>query len=171
MEEQMKLTVNLLKERINYNLQIIRRNEEAIQNVLSQPISNERTNLLNEKISINRKLQEENDNSKAIEIQITNYLNKYSEVLKQKNVKSSGNANNETSSLESFSFQIKSKSEQLIENEGVNLFNLTLSGDIPFDIKHPKFYDEKFYNLLFECFKLRENYEMCAHLLKVKEIK
>ncbi len=167
MEEQMKLIVEMLKDRIKYNLQIIRKNEEIIRSILSEPVSNERSKLLKENFSINRKLLEENNDSLALEVQIINYLGKFHDVLKQKNIKT----NNETNNFESESFHNESKSEQLIENEGINLFNLTLSGDIPYNIEHPKFYDEGFFQSLFERFKLTENYEMCSYLLKVKGIK
>lgn len=168
MEEQMKLTVDMLKERIQYNLQIIRKNEETIRSILAQPMSDERSRLLKENFSINRKLLEENNDSLNIEIQLINYLGKFSEVLKREknNIQSPGNLNNENVSFDSENFQNDKNQEQLEEES--NLFNLTLAGEILFNSTHPKFDNEEFFETLLDAYKQKENYEMCSYLLKVK---
>jgi len=83
MEEQMKLMVNMLKERIKHNLQIIKKNEEEIRSILSQPVSNNRSELLKDRFDTNRVLLEENHDSLAIELQMINYMIKFQSVLKQ----------------------------------------------------------------------------------------
>ncbi len=170
MEEQMKLMVDMIKERIKFNLQIIRKNEETIRSILSQPVSNERSKLLKVNFSINRKLLEENNDSLNIEIQLINFISKYREVLKheKKNIQSSGILNSETPSFDSESFQNDNNQEQLEENDESNLLNLTLTGETPFNSSHPKFNDKEFFETLLDAYKQKENYEICSYLLKVK---
>lgn len=170
MEEQMKVVVNMLKERVKQNLQVIKKNEEVIRNILSQPISNERSKLLKENFSINRKLLEENNDSLSIEIQIINYLGKFREVLKHQsnNTQAINGTINKNDDFESEVFQNENKPEQLENIEVVDLLNLTLSGEIQFNSKHPKFNDEEFFEALLDGYKQTENYEMCSSLLKTK---
>jgi len=82
MEEQMKLIVNMLKERINNNLQIIKKNEAIVRKIMLLPVSNERSELLKENFDINRKLLDENHDSLIIEFKLINYLGKFREALK-----------------------------------------------------------------------------------------
>lgn len=170
MEEQMKSLVNILKERINYNLQIIKENEENIRKILSQPVSNERSELLKEKFNINKKLLEENHDSLVIELQLINYLGKFREILKHQtnNNQLSNEVNNEIDNLANEEYLNESNSEQIEKSGDTQLLNLTILGEIPFNSEHPRFNDEVFFENLLENYKSTENYEMCSHLLRIK---
>ncbi len=166
MEEQMKLMVNMLKERIKHNLQIIKKNEEEIRSILSQPVSNNRSELLKERFDTNRVLLEENHDSLAIELQMINYLIKFKSVLKQQPnriqssnfIEDSASSQNENEASE---VQVDTQNEQ-------DILILTISGDLPFNSSHPMFDDEDFFDNLLDAYKQSENYEMCSQILKVK---
>jgi hypothetical protein len=171
MNEQMKILINLLKERIGHNLQVIRKNEEIIRMILTQPVSNERSEQLKENFSINRKLLEENQDSLNIELQLINYLGKFKEVLKHQanNKKSSGDVNNDIDSSAREKYLNDDDPEEFENNDADDdLLNLTIRGDISFNTDHPRFDDEEFFENLIEYYKEVENYEMCSHLLKIK---
>jgi len=166
MEEQMKLMVNMLKERIKHNLQIIKKNEEEIRSILSQPVSNNRSELLKDRFDTNRVLLEENHDSLAIELQMINYMIKFKSVLKQQPnriqsssfIDDSANSQNENE---------VSEVQEEVHNEQ-DILNLTISGDLPFNSSHPMFDDEDFFDNLLDAYKQSENYEMCSQILKVK---
>lgn len=170
MEEQMKLMIDLLKERIKSNLQIIGKNEENIRGILLQPVSNERSALLKENFNINRKLLEENRDSLSVELQLINYLGKFREALKHqnKNRQSLSEIDDEINNLENESYQNDDNSLMDEINEDVDILNLTLLGEIPFNSNHPKFNDEEFFESLLERYKQTENYEMCSYILGIK---
>jgi hypothetical protein len=166
MEEQMKLMVNMLKERIKHNLQIIKKNEEEIRSILSQPVSNNRSELLKDRFDTNRVLLEENHDSLAIELQMINYMIKFKSVLKQQPnriqsssfIDDSANSQNENE---------VSEVQEEVHNEQ-DILSLTISGDLPFNSSHPMFDDEDFFDNLLDAYKQSENYEMCSQILKVK---
>ncbi|MHC1705366.1 MAG: hypothetical protein AB9846_15780 [Tenuifilaceae bacterium] len=170
MDEQMKILVNMLKERISNNLKVIKNEEEHIRIILTQPVSSERSALLAASFSVNKKLLAENHDSLNLELQLINYLSKFKEVMKhQNNNNQSSNTDNDKFDLSNFSDD--SKEDQSIDNENNDLLNQTLNGELAFNSSHPKFNDEDFFFELFENFKRIENYEMCSFLLKMKEKK
>lgn len=166
MEKQMKIMVNMLKERIKHNLQIIKKNEEEIRIILSQPVSNNRSELLKDLFDTNRVLLEENHDSLAIELQMINYMIKFKSVLKQQpnRIQSSSFIDDSASSQienEASEAQVETHNEQ-------DILSLTISGDLPFNSSHPMFNDVDFFDNLLDAYKQSENYEMCSQILKVK---
>jgi len=164
--------VNMLKERINNNLQIIKKNEEIVRKIMLLPVSNERSELLKENFDINRKLLDENHDSLIIELKLINYLGKFREALKhQTNMNQSSQTGDDNEASENDRLMIES-SHELKENSNDNeILDSTILGEIPFNSNHPKFFDEEFFEVLFETHKHNENYEMCSHLLKIKRKK
>jgi hypothetical protein len=167
MNEQMKLLVNMLKERIIFNLQIIKKNEENIRKILLQPLSDERTKLLKDSFGFNRKLLEENQESLAIELQLIKYIGKHKEMIwtQTQNSPSTNQSTKQENDFITENIESKNDNDQM---EDEDLLNLTLLGEIPFNARHPRFNDEKFTEELLENYKQSENYEMCSHLLKLK---
>lgn len=163
----MKLLVNMLKERIIFNLQIIKKNEENIRKILLQPLSDERTKLLKDSFGFNRKLLEENQESLAIELQLIKYIGKHKEMIWTQTQKSHSTNQSIKQENDFITENIESKSEN-DQMEDEDLLNLTLLGEIPYNASHPRFNDEKFTEELLENYKQSENYEMCSHLLKLK---
>ncbi len=166
MEEQMKLMINMLKERIKHNLQIIKKNEEEVRSILNLPLSNERSELLQERFGENRKMLDENHDSLAIELQMINYMIKFKDVLKHqaKEIESSNFIEN------SNEYQDNNLEEQPINIES-KILELTVNGAIPYNASHPNFNDNEFYDNLLEAYTQAENYEMCSQMLKMKSNK
>jgi len=167
MDEQMKILVNMLKDRINENLKVIKKNEEHIRIILTQPVSSERSALLAESFNVNKKLLAENHDSLKLELQLINYLRKFKEVMKHQN------NNDQLSKPDNDNFDLSNSPDdsnevQSIDNENDDLLNKTLNGELAFNSSHPKFNDEDFFFELFENYKRIENYEMCSVLLKMK---
>jgi len=167
MDEQMRILVNMLKDRINENLKVIKKNEEHIRIILTQPVSTERSALLAESFSVNKKRLAENHDSLNLELQLINYLSKFKEVMKHQN------NNDQLSKPDNDNFDLSNSPDdsnevQSIDNENDDLLNQTLNGELVFNSSHPKFNDEDFFFELFENYKRIENYEMCSVLLKMK---
>ena len=167
MNEQMKLLVNMLKDRIIFNLQIIKKNEENIRKILLQPLSDERTKLLKDNFGFNRKLLEENQESLAIELQLIKYIAKYKEMIwtQTQNSQSINQSTKEDNDFLAENIESKSDNNQM---EDEDLLSLTLLGEIPYNASHPRFNDGKFTDELLENYKQSENYEMCSVLLKLR---
>lgn len=163
----MKLMINMLKERIKHNLQIIKKNEEEIRSILNLPLSNERSELLKERFGVNRKLLDENHDSLAIELQMINYMIKFKDVLKHqaKGIESSNFIDNPNE------YQENSYEEQPSTSVESSILELTVNGAIPFNASHPKFNDDDFFDDLLEVYTQSENYEMCSQMLKMKSNK
>ncbi|HCT29831.1 MAG TPA: hypothetical protein DIW31_03650 [Bacteroidales bacterium] len=178
MEEQMKLMINMLKERIKHNLQIIKKNEAEIRGILTQPVSNKRSEILKEMFHTNRILLDENQDSLAIELQIINFIVKFKRTLKHQanNVQSTKfiENSNTISKADAINEEQPDKQEQddtqeqVDAHEELDLLSLTVMGNLPYNQSHPLFNDEDFFEDLMESFKQLENYEMCSEILRVK---
>ena len=168
MQEQMKILVNMLKERINSNLQIIKKRKENIRKILLQPLSDARTKLLKDSFGFNRKLLAENQESLVIELQLIKYIGKHKEVIWTQTQNNQSSTQSHKDDIDGFLIEMalgKSDNNQI---EEVDLLSLTLLGEIPFNASHPRFNDENFIEELLENYKQSENYEMCSLLLKQK---
>jgi hypothetical protein len=149
MKTPIHLTIELLKQRIKENLDKINHNQAEIRRLLSQPVSVERTSCIDKNYAINKDLLSENNDWINLHRLLLNFLAKYNSSI-QKEEK-------ETSTFTPYSY--------IDENE---LFELTVHGKIAFDLQHPKFDDENFFNRLLKYFTEAEAYEKCTDLLNAK---
>jgi len=74
---QLKDTKHALRERVRYNLNKIHENEEEIQEILKETVSDSRSRSLSEKYAINRKLIRENQEALKIQWKLINYINNF----------------------------------------------------------------------------------------------
>lgn len=177
MREEMKKIVEQLRERISSNLEVIKSNELKIKQLLLEPVSPQRTELLSALFNTNRQLLEENHDSLNLQLKMINYIGKYSEQPKYHGVDDSnpesqlgpeetpsegppqtGHSQPETPSAEA-SAPIRPLTDLLLA---------TIRGEIVFDSHHPRFDDMDFFNNLLDSYIKEENYEMCSYLMKVK---
>jgi hypothetical protein len=154
MKEQLQQTIEFLRQHVLKNIELIKANEVHIKEVLGWPLSNERTNELNESYQYSKKLLTENNEFINLQVSIMNFMNKYKVIFETSQpVKVSTQANN-------------AKQVNLSRDD---YFRLTIENDISFDHLHPYFNDKAFYNDLFTYYQEAENYEMCAFLKKLKQ--
>lgn len=170
MNEFLKETLNLLKDRVQYNLRIIRQNELQVREILKEPVSSDRSDRLDEKHKINNKMLKENNDSIKLQLSIIQFIDKYGKQL-QAFSDDTENIMPGLKQIRNSIEQIKtinSKSEQKETSNELNrsdYFDLTINGGIEFDERHPYFQDKKFLNELLEYYTQNEDYEMCSKLV------
>ncbi len=148
MREMIKRTIELLKEKVKSNLLEIQNNQKEIRNLLKQPVSAERSAELEEKYSLNKILLAENNDFINVQLTLTNFVEKYS---------SSDIFENEQSA----SAPCGCTGEK-------DCFELTVNGVIPFDLQHPFFNDDNFFQKLLHYYQDIEDYEKCSKLVQEK---
>lgn len=155
MKEQLQQIINSMRQHVLKNLEQIKANEAHIKEVLSRPISPERTKKLNESYQFSRTLLTENNDFINLQVTIMNFLNKYKNIIEE-----------EENAVKVNVASITQKEQHLSRED---YFNLTIINDIPFNQAHPYYNDKEFFTELFNYFEQTENYEMCAQLLTQKK--
>lgn len=148
MREMIKRTIELLKEKVKSNLLEIQNNQKEIRSLLKQPVSAERSAELEEKYSINKILLAENNDFINVQLTLTNFLEKYN-----------------TSDI----FENEQSASQPCQctNEK-DCFELTINGVLPYNMQHPFFNDDNFFQKLLRYYQDIEDYENCSKLVKEK---
>jgi hypothetical protein len=137
--------IGILKEHVNQNNQEIQFNQEEIDRILSGISVNTTRKELDSKYKLNKQLLDENSDFVKLQIELTEFIDKYKQILPDKD--------SDDEPLKSF-------------NDLSDVFNQTISGILNFDPDHPQFNDKVFARQLFDYYKSQENYEMCEKLLK-----
>jgi hypothetical protein len=190
MKNIMKQLLDALRSRVQQNLNIIHTNENEIRQVLTEPLSNDRSQKLANRFALSKKILQENKDNLQIQSMIVNFLSKYDQVPnfsdeftairdydqtqlfdQNQEVK---NLNEDVSS-ESFDTQKNNYSAgsvkqitKTLANKGFDpLFALTTSGKLKFNKAHPLFYDDNFYQNLLDYHTQREEYEICSLLVRL----
>ena len=146
MKEKMYNAVDVLKERVNYNLEKIRENEKRIRKLIEiKPKTNSSNNELIECFNQNKRLLAENKEAINLQMGIIQYINQFRSEWK----------NDE--------FSASMSAFDLSEDD---IFNHTVSGKIPYNQTHPRFGNEEFTNRLMDYYTNLEDYEMCGRILK-----
>jgi hypothetical protein len=160
MAEYIKKVAEVIKQRIQSNLDQIHQNEEKIKKILKEPVTSDRTSRLEKQFKINKELI--NENNFAIKLQ--KELIAYMEVLQIGNFL----PQEQIEPLESNKFDsdhVKG-SEKLKRKD---YFELTISNNIEFDARHPYYDDPEFLNALLEYYISIEDYETCASLKQIMQ--
>ena len=162
MKEHLRKTIEILKKRVQHNLKIIHDNEKNVRNILQEPVSSSRSERLDEKFNINKRMLEENNDSIKIQLSIIRFLDKFSKELEDyiEKLEAENKENNiaQNSTEERNDYEVDDLSRD-------DYFELTIHNSIEFDHKHPYFDDEEFFNQLLEYYTSIENYEMCSKLI------
>jgi hypothetical protein len=154
MKEQLRQTIEVLKDRVKDNLSIIHDNEREVRRILEEPVSKNRSAKLEIKYNENKKLLKENNDSIQLQLQITKFLETYKNELESQD--------NRTEPSQS---DYNTEAPQLTREE---CFDLTINGDLKFDHTHPYFDDDDFFEELLDYYKSTEDYEMCSFLVSIK---
>lgn len=150
MKELIYKTIEILKEKVKANLLEIQNNQKEIRNLLKQPVSVERSEKLEEKYAFNKVLLAENNDFINVQLTLSNFVEKYSN----------------TDIFE----QVVAATASGIASES-DFFEMTIKGVLNYDLKHPYFNDDNFFNKLLEYYKSLEDYEKCHTLVKARHKK
>lgn len=190
MKNIMTQLLDALRSRVQQNLNIIHTNENEIRQVLTEPLSNDRSQKLSTRFALSKKILQENKDNLQIQNMIVNFLSKHDQVpnfseeitairdyeqthffAQNQEVKHL----NEDISSESFDIHENSNSTgsvkqitKTLTDKGFDpLFALTTSGKLKYNKAHPLFYDDNFYQNLLDYHTQREEYEICSQLVKL----
>ena len=155
MKEQVKKTIEMLKERVRHNLDIIHANEKIVRVILDEPFSESRSKRLEEKYNENKILLKENNDSIQLQLQLSKYLEAYGEQFEEE--------------LEATYGEEEEVDEPSLTKE--DYFDLTIRGKLKFTTDHPYYDDEEFFNALLEYYTSIEDYETCSMLVSKRNFK
>lgn len=189
MKSQMNSLLETLRTRVKANLEAIHENEKKIRQVLSEPLSNNRSEKLKSHFNFSRTVLLENSDNLLIQKQLCEFISKYNELPKyhevllklqsQMGVDNAENEQDESLRISKILDEVKSINRQMglnVEPENSNsdeshsLFSRTIQGEILFNPTHPMFNNEQFYNKLLNFHIAREEYEICAKIKKAKDL-
>jgi hypothetical protein len=151
MKALIQRTIELLKKRVKDNLETINRNQAKINEMMNQPASAERTYHIEKIYALNKSLLTENNDYISLQLSLLNFLEKYKDSLK-------------ISGPEEYE---KVNPASLLDDD--ELFEMTVMGKLNFDLGHPRFNDDLFFNKLLSYFAAIEAYEKCNALLRLKK--
>jgi hypothetical protein len=148
MRELIQKTIDILKQRVKNNLEIINTNQRSIKEVLKNKNSVDGSIEFEKYYGINKTMLQENNDYINIQLTLINFLEKYK-----------GTAVLEESLPIVDIYSITDDCEVL---------DLTLKGVIKFDEKHPRYNDTDFIDLLIKHYQRNEEYERCQALFDMK---
>ena len=150
MKALLQRTIEILKKRVKENLDTINQNQSEIRQLLTQPLSAERTYYIEKHYDINKVLLSENNDFINLQVTLLNFMEKYKDfpIIEDD--------------------ELTEMSPELYMDDH-ELFELTIQGKLIFNITHPKFEDEEFFQKLLAYYSALEAYEKCNTLLKTKE--
>jgi len=143
----MQQTIQVLKEKVNHNLEIIKENQQVIKEILKEPFSDDRSRRLKERYDMNKTLLMENNDFINVQLTLINFIDKYKNSVVMAGVL---------------------RSKAMHASCPADYFQATVNGEIPFNNEHPLFEDEDFFNKLMNYYQEKEDYEMCGRLIKTK---
>jgi hypothetical protein len=151
MKEILQTTIEQLRFHVMKNLELVRENEREIKEMLKDPVSPTKAQILSEKYDYSKRVLAENNDFINLQLSIINFIYKYKGVWEKESELAPVN---------------EAQTASLSRDE---CFQLTIDSKLAFDPKHPFYNDESFFDNLLEFFKARENYEKCDELVKTKK--
>ena len=190
MKELMNQLLEALRARVVENLKIVHANEAQIRLILNEPLSSARKQKLDERYELSKRILRENEGNLQIQNLIVNFISKYRNVSdfnqevetlntmqKMMGDAQEGSSNlivNQADNRDSVKFpEHVNTNEEQEEVEGSTaesqnkILSLTIDGKLQYNSKHPMFGNDVFFNKLLNYYIQREEYEVCAQLVKV----
>lgn len=143
-KDQLKDVVDLLKTTVHSNINTIKMNDKKLNELLKDQSSDKRRQEINSYREVNKKLMYVNKNAIQIQFDIINLLQKHSSVFYDMNL-------------------------PLEEPDYEDYFQKTINKEVDFNLRHPFFLNEQFYNELLEHLTDKEEYEYCDLIVKRKK--
>jgi hypothetical protein len=184
-----------LRERVERNISLLRENEAHIRKILAEPLSNQRSENLKTRSDLSKTILAENSDFLLMQNTIIAFQNKYKNPIEYKETLNSINdfesqvrnkfqeINNQISKINEIGISrnelnensqkedqpIQQKNSALSEEQiQDSIFRLTVKGEMAFNRDHPYFNDETFFDELLSYHTLREEYEICNNLVRLK---
>jgi hypothetical protein len=143
--------IELLRAQVKKNLEVINYNEEIIRKLSSHPESAHSMETYQKHYTENKSLITENNDFANLQLTLMNFLKKYKH-----------------SALLNDKFSLD---EVNLKDDPEYVFELTISGKIPYNSSHPFFESHDFFCQLLEHFQRTEQYEKCHELIELKKKK
>lgn len=149
MKKLIEHMIELLKSQVKHNLLIINQNENIIRDLSNHSGSAGQMTAYEKYYEENKSLLAENNDYTNLQLNLLQFLNKYrhSELL------------NDAQSLD----------EVDTKQDPAYVFELTVTGKIPFNQRHPFFENHDFFSQLLTHFEKNEEYEKCKELIEVRK--
>ena len=151
MIDLMRQTIEVLKVKINSNLELIKNNEVQFRKIMTCGKAKEKREELNVLLENNKNLLAKNFDFINVQISLLKFLEKYQYREVFQNLQKNGE------SIPQYEFP-----------ESIDYFEYAVSGKLPFSPYHPLFEDEPFFSRLLRFYEDQENYEKCAELIYIK---
>ncbi|NJM16949.1 MAG: hypothetical protein HC896_17630 [Bacteroidales bacterium] len=149
MKNLLQQTIDLLKQKVKENLEVIKVNQVDIKAILKEPTSDLRTRRFDEKYQYNKELLGQNNDFINIQLALINFLEKY----KDTPVLDEG-------------IEVENVYDPFSKDDA---FELTVMGKLTYNHQHPFYHDSDFFNNLMVYYQQNEAYEKCGELLKTKK--
>jgi len=148
MKENLNKSIELLRTRVNSNLERIRNNEKIVRKMLDDNSDEDYNDDILSIRDINKKLLEENNEAIKIQMSLISFIAKYRK-----------------------EWEVDKSMAELIYSEVTDdeLFKKTISGNLKFSKNHPKYNDDSFVEKLISFYSSKEKYEMCNFILNLKK--
>ena len=155
MVEILKNSIEILKQRILFNLDLITQNESKIKEILKEHVSEIRSEKLKRRFNFNKKMLKENNDALTLQKGIINFIENYhNEIDEYPDIKQ----------VKKISSKNSGQEDQIMNIKKEDYLDLTINGAMDFDKHHPYFNDKDFFNELLSYFSEIEDYEMCSKL-------
>lgn len=152
MKDLLQKSIDQLRNHVLQNLEKVRENEKEIRELLKSPATDTRTNILNVKYDISRKLLTENNDFINMQLSILNFINKYRQIIVP---------------VEELETVHQSITKEALTKE--ECFQMTIESRIEFGPLHPFFADNAFISELLGYYQQIEDYEKCAEIMKIRK--
>ena len=152
MEKFVNKILKVLKEHVKQNIKEIQYNQDEINSMLTNASVSLNSKELDYKYELNKELLEENEDFILLQMQMNEFMEKYSHLF--------------TADSE---LDVEDKDLKSIDK--INFLNMTVTGKLVFDSKHPQFNNPQFFQELLEYYQELEDYEKCDELLKIRDLK
>lgn len=149
MEKLVNKILRILKEQVNQNNMEVQLNQEEILRILSEKSNEKIQKELDYKYSINRELLSENEEFIHMQIELTEFMDKYAHLFAEVD-------------------EIDGEDEVEFD-EILPYFKMTINGSLKYDSAHPQYNNPHFFDELIKYYQEVENYEMCEQLLLIQQ--
>ena len=154
----LKSSIEILRQRVRSNLDVLHQNEKKIKEILKEPVSKQRSEKLNNRFNANKEILKENNDALLLQKDIILFIENYF------NESNSFSLTIQTSEQKTNNVISKNK---IIELKKEDYLDLTINGALSFDENHPYYKDENFFNDLLNYYSEIEDYETCNKLTKL----
>ncbi|MFW5657829.1 MAG: hypothetical protein ACOCYF_00115 [Bacteroidota bacterium] len=163
MKKLLQKALDGLKNHVHHNLIEIRKSQMVIRDILQEPVSSDRSDKLDREYKSNKELLKENQDFINLQLTIVSFIEKYSSIIDE--------GGDEKIFPDEVSEFISPDEKELSPETGPDsddvLFEKTITGQLEYNIFHPRYKNEEFFARLLKYYQEKEDYEQCSILVNV----